>query len=88
MNNTQEITEFDLSLLPGWDEGLKCESAHEYSSCTGEVTHRTNHEGHQSQVFICTGAASAVLRVKSQRPMAYCPDCPTRIGRHWSVVPV
>lgn len=74
MNNTQEITEFDLSLLPGWDEELKCESSHtivygsglvvpDGSSCTVSVTHRLTDCA--MQMFICEARARSAIKYRN-----------------------
>lgn len=88
MNNTQEITEFDLSLLPGWDEELKCESKHndaDNKTCSGHITHRFT--ACVGSKLVCRATASYVDSLR-KNPAEWCVECRNRVRDDWSVVAV
>lgn len=89
MLDTQEITEFDLSLLPGWDEELKCESRHDPKQvpvCTVEVVAIKSR--HCSKPFlICQASYEYNLRIISGARY-YCSDCGENVYDCWKVTPV
>lgn len=89
MSDTQEITEFDLSLLPGWDDELKCESKHSdrrcpKSRCTVEVVAR----GTTCTVDILICQASYEFRQYSIASNGRCSHCKRQTADCWKVTPV
>lgn len=94
MNNTQEITEFDLSLLPGWGEELKCESQHgadEWDSsaefCSKRVVARKYMDCDKRSFFICLN--SYVWNVRAiEDEDSYCDGCERVVRDCWKVTPV
>lgn len=88
MADTQGITEFDLSLLPGWDEELKCESKHaDWRSpvCTVSATHLG---------FTCVGSRVPICEATVRfyraaiQSNGTCDRCSEPASTHWRVVPV
>lgn len=93
MSNTQEITEFDLSLLPGWDEELKCESKHTTTyadgskktdnQCSVTVTHRFS-DCRRTMLICESRAADIATRIGK----VVCIGCYGQSIDCWKVTPV
>lgn len=72
-----------------WADEAKCESPHNYNTCSERVVARSiclicNPSGH----LVCASAVAVITQILGLSPVPRCADCQEPVDFVWRVVPV